>query len=46
MTVRTILTTQQSTFDNSVMNARQFVFEIVVGPNPKDDSVKPLDLLD
>lgn len=46
MTVRTILTTQQSTFDNSVMNVRQFVFEIVVGPNPKDDSVKPLDLLD
>ena len=46
MTVRKILTTQQSTFDNSVMNVRQFVFEIVVGPNPKDDSVKPLDLLD
>ena len=46
MTVRKILTTQQSTFDNSVMNVRQFVFEIVLGPNPKDDSVKPLDLLD
>lgn len=45
MTVRTLLTTQQSTFSSTVMNVRQFVFDIVVGPNPKDDSVKPLDLL-
>lgn len=45
MTVRTLLTTQQSAFSSTVMNVRQFVFDIVIGPNPKDDSVKPLDLL-
>lgn len=45
MTVRQLLSTQQSVYDSSVMNTRQFIFEIVVGPNPLDDSVNAIDLL-
>lgn len=45
VTVRQLLTTQQSVFDSTVMNTRQFIFDIVVGPNPLDDSVNAIDLL-
>jgi hypothetical protein len=45
MTVRQVLSSQQSSFDNSVMNVRQYVFEIVLGPNTQDDSVPAIDTL-
>lgn len=45
LTVSTILTAAQSTFSNIVMNTRQYVYDIVIGPNPQDDSIRPIDLV-
>jgi hypothetical protein len=38
-----ILTTQQNAFNTAVMNTRQYVYEVVIGPNTQDDSVSPLE---
>lgn len=45
MTMREVLTRQQSQYDSSVMNSRSYVFDIVVGPNSEDDSVSAIDVL-
>lgn len=43
--MREVLTRQQSQYDGTVMNSRSYVFDIVVGPNPEDDSVSAIDTL-
>lgn len=45
LTIREILITQSSEYDGTIMNDREYVFECVVGPNPEDDSVSPLETL-
>ena len=43
LTMSSILTTQQNAFNTAVMNTRQYVYEVVIGPNTQDDSVSPLE---
>jgi hypothetical protein len=45
MTISEILTNQQTTYSNTVMNNRQYVYDIVIGPNAVDDTIRPIDLL-
>ena len=46
ITIKEKLTSHQNTFESTVMNSRQYIYDIVIGPNPLDDTIKPLDLLD
>ena len=45
MTISEILTNQQTTYSNTVMNNRQYVYDIVIGPNAVDDTIRHIDLL-
>ena len=46
LTVREKLNSHQDTFIGTVMNIRQYIYNIVIGPNPLDDTISPLSLLD
>lgn len=45
LTVSSILTMAQSTYSNTVMNTRQYVYDVIIGPNSQDDSIRPIDLV-
>lgn len=45
LTIQETLLTSQANYVSSVMNSRSYVYDVILGPNQKDDSVKPLDTL-
>lgn len=45
LTIQENLVSYSSDFVGTVMNTRQYVFDVVVGPNPLDDSVAALEQL-
>jgi hypothetical protein len=45
LTMSSTLTTQQNAFNTAVMNTRQYVYEVIIGPNTQDDSISPLEKL-
>lgn len=44
LTVEQILTNISTSHNNQVMNTRRYIYEIVLGPNTKDESIKPIDV--
>ena len=46
LTVREVLISSSNEYVGAIMNTRQYVFDIVLGPNPDDDSIVPLETLD
>jgi hypothetical protein len=45
LTPTQILVNEQSTFQASVMNNRYYIYETIIAPNPQDDSISPISLL-
>jgi hypothetical protein len=44
LTVEQILVNISSSHNNQVMNTRRYIYEIILGPNTKDESIKPIDV--
>lgn len=45
LTNKQVLVDQKDTFQVSVMNKRLYIYDILVAPNPNDDSTRPVNLL-
>ena len=43
LTVREVLISSSNEYVGEIMNTRQYVYDIVLGPNPEDDSIVPLE---
>jgi hypothetical protein len=45
LTVTSVLSNLQQTYQSTVMNNRSYIYEVVVAPDLSDDSIRPIDLL-
>lgn len=45
LTNRQVLTDQKDSYQVSVMNKRLYMYDVLVAPNPQDDSTRPIALL-
>ena len=46
ITIKEKLSVHKSAFVGNVMNTRQYIYDIVIGPNPLDDTISPKAVVD